>query len=97
MLELEKMRDQVLGPAVLPPNESDGYPWEGGRSPEVICGPSHFDVTAQTGDRGQSTRANRTHAYVCNPHTWIRSRDVPSKLTETLELLAISLDVSKLT
>ena len=90
------MRDQVHAPIVLPLDKSDGYPWEGERAPELICGSSRFEVTAQTGDRGQSARDNRTHVYLCNSHAWIRSRDLPSKLTESVELVAISSGVSEL-
>lgn len=90
------MRDQFHAPSVLPPDKSDGYPWEGGRAPGLIYVSSRFDVSAQTGDRGQYAEDNRTHPYLCNSHAWIRSRDLPSKLAETVELVAISSDVSQL-
>ena len=86
------MRDQFLAPAVLPQDKRDSYSWEDGRLPQLICGSSNFDVTAETGDRGQSTRDNRTHANSAIPCLHSKPR-----LTQQADWNSrISLDVSEL-
>jgi hypothetical protein len=63
IVELEKIRDQVHAQAVLPPDKSDGYRWEGGRAPQLICDSSRFDVNC-TDARTLPVRERRQNTCV---------------------------------